>query len=154
MYPNPNVQHVETNVYPNPNVQRLYPNPNVQRLYPSPDPNPNVQPAFILTPMSNVYPTANPNVRHLNVQHEETYKNIIATFTLYLACTYLLTPVVITAMPATCCNSASEPRSAAPYSLSGASRPQLTALTVAALKSHLKHFKLLTSNHRKEIQAS
>ena len=96
MYPNPNVQHEETNIYPNPNVQRLYPNPNVQPapvypvqcLYPNPDPNPNIQPAFILTPMSNVYPTTNPNVRRLNVQHEETYKNIIATFTLYLACTF------------------------------------------------------------------
>ena len=64
---------------------------------------------------------------------------------------YLLTPVVITAMPATRRNSASEPRSAAPYSLSGASRPQLTALTVAALKSHLKHFKLLTTGKKSEL---
>ena len=64
---------------------------------------------------------------------------------------YLLTPVVITAMPATRRNSAREPRSAAPYSLSGASRPQLTALTVAALKSHLKHFKLLTTGKKSEL---
>ena len=64
---------------------------------------------------------------------------------------YLLTPVVITAMPATRRNSASEPRSAAPYSLLGASRPQLTALTVAALKSHLKHFKLLTTGKKSEL---
>ena len=48
-------------------------------------------------------------------------------------------------MPATRRNSASESRSAAPYSFLGVSRLQLTALTVAALKSHLKHFKLLTA---------
>ena len=52
--------------------------------------------------------------------------------------------VVITAMPATCCTTGS----AAPYSLLGASKPQLTALTVAALKSHLKHFKLSTTGKK------
>ena len=31
------------------------------------------------------------------------------------------------------------------YSLAGASKPQLAAFTVAALKSHLKHFKLPTT---------
>ena len=64
---------------------------------------------------------------------------------------YLLTPIVITAIPATRCNPASEPCSAAPYSLSGASRPQLTALTVAALKLHLKHFKLLTTGEKSKL---
>ena len=54
-------------------------------------------------------------------------------------------------MPATRRNSASKPCSAAPYSLLGASRPQLTALTVAALKSHLKHFKLLTTRKKSEL---
>ena len=57
--------------------------------------------------------------------------------------------LVITAMPATrcttiCCTTGS----VAPYSLSGASKPQLTALTVAALKSHLKHFKLSTTGKK------
>ena len=54
-------------------------------------------------------------------------------------------------MPATRRNSASKPCSAAPYSLLGASRPQLTELTVAALKSHLKHFKLLTTRKKSEL---
>ena len=64
---------------------------------------------------------------------------------------YLLTPVVLTAMPATRRSSANEPSSAAPYSLSGASKPQLTALTVAALKSHLKHFKLPSAGKKSEL---
>ena len=51
-------------------------------------------------------------------------------------------------MPATRCNLASEPGSAAPYSLL---RPQLTILTVAALKSHLKHFKLPTIGKKSEL---
>jgi len=44
-------------------------------------------------------------------------------------------------MPATR-RSATKECPATLYSLSGASKPQLAALTVAALKSHLKHFKL------------
>ena len=61
--------------------------------------------------------------------------------------------VVITTMPATRRTitrrtTGGEPSSAAPYSLSGASKPQLTALTVAALKSHLKHFKLSTTGKK------
>ena len=64
---------------------------------------------------------------------------------------YLLTPIVITAMPATRRSSANELSSAAPYSLSGASKPQLTALTVAALKSHLKHFKLSSAGKKSEL---
>ena len=44
-----------------------------------------------------------------------------------------------------------EPSSAAPYSLLGASKPQLTALTVATLKLHLKHFKLSTTGKKSEL---
>ena len=51
-------------------------------------------------------------------------------------------------MPATCRTTGGGPCSAAPYSLSGASKAQLTALTVAALKSHLKHFKLSTTGKK------
>ena len=54
-------------------------------------------------------------------------------------------------MPATRRNTAGEASSAAPYSLTGASKPQLTALTVAALKSHLKHFKLSTTGKKSEL---
>ena len=58
-------------------------------------------------------------------------------------------------MPATRRNTAGAPSSAAssaaPYSLAGASKPQLTALTVAALKSHLKHFKLSTTGKKSEL---
>ena len=57
--------------------------------------------------------------------------------------------VLITAMPATRRNTADERRSAAPYSLSGASKPQLTAMTVAALKSHLKHLNPHKPNFRR-----
>ena len=39
-------------------------------------------------------------------------------------------------MPATRRTTVNEPSSAAPYSLAGASKPHLTAMTVAALKSH------------------
>jgi len=35
-----------------------------------------------------------------------------------------------------------------PYSLNGATRTQLTSLTVSALKSHLKHFKLHTAGNK------
>jgi len=35
----------------------------------------------------------------------------------------------------------------APYNLTGTSKAQITALTVAALKSHLKHFKLPTTGN-------
>jgi len=45
-------------------------------------------------------------------------------------------------MAATCHTASTEPYSVPPYILSGASESQLNALTVAALKSHLKHFKL------------
>ena len=62
---------------------------------------------------------------------------------------YLL--IVITAMPATRHTTVVEPSTAAPYSLSGASKPQLTTLTVAALKSHLKHFKLSTNGKKSEL---
>ena len=54
-------------------------------------------------------------------------------------------------MPATRRTTVDEPSSTAPYSLSGASKPQLTALTVAALKSHLKHFKLPTTGKKSEL---
>ena len=75
-----NNSNPNTNTNPSRNDGGNNPNPNTNT-------NPNVQPAFILTPMSNGYPTTNPNVRCLNIQHEETYKNIIVTFTLNLACT-------------------------------------------------------------------
>jgi len=48
-------------------------------------------------------------------------------------------------MPATCNGTSDQSRSTAPYSLAGASKPQLAAFAVAALKSHLKHFKLSTT---------
>ena len=54
-------------------------------------------------------------------------------------------------MPATRRNSASEPGSTAPYSLLGALRPQLIILTAAALRSHLKHFKLPTTGKKSEL---
>ena len=54
-------------------------------------------------------------------------------------------------MPATRRATVDEPSSAAPYSLSGASKSHLTALTVAALKSHLKHFKLSTIGKKSEL---
>ena len=76
---------------------------------------------------------------------------ICVTRALYIYAVYLLTPVVLTAMPATRRSSDNEPSSAAPYSLSGASKPQLTALTVAALKSHLKHFKLSPAGKKSEL---
>jgi len=44
--------------------------------------------------------------------------------------------------PATLQTVTEESHHAAPYSLSGASRPQLARMTVTALKSHLKHYKL------------
>jgi len=54
-------------------------------------------------------------------------------------------------MPATRRNSTTEPSSTIPYSLSGAPKSQLTALTVAALKSHLKHFKLPVAGRKSEL---
>ena len=51
-------------------------------------------------------------------------------------------------MPATRCTTVDEPRSTTPYSLLDALQPQLTALTVAALKLHLKHFKLSTTGKK------
>ena len=47
--------------------------------------------------------------------------------------------------------SQAEPSPAIPYSLSSALKPQLTALTVAALKSHLKHFKLSSAGKKSEL---
>ena len=52
------------------------------------------------------------------------------------------------AMPATRWNTAEESRIAAPYSLSGISKPELAELTVSVLKSHLKHFKLSVSGKK------
>ena len=51
-------------------------------------------------------------------------------------------------MPATRCTTSEETRQFLPYSLDGASKAQLTALTVAALKSHLKYFKLQTAGNK------
>jgi len=45
-------------------------------------------------------------------------------------------------MPATRNGTSDQSRSTTPYSLASASKPQLAAFTEAALKSHLKHFKL------------
>jgi len=64
---------------------------------------------------------------------------------------YLLTPVVISAMPETRRNSTIERSSSIPFSLLGASKSQLSALTVAALKSHLKHFKLSVAGRKSEL---
>ena len=59
--------------------------------------------------------------------------------------------VVITVMPATRRTMVDELRSTTPYSLSGALQPHLTALTVAALKSHLKYFMLSTTRKKSEL---
>ena len=58
---------------------------------------------------------------------------------------FLLSCVVDIAMPATRNGTSDQPHATAPYSLAGASKPQLAAFTAAALKSHLKHFKLSVS---------
>lgn len=54
-------------------------------------------------------------------------------------------------MPATRRNTAQASRTAAPYSLSGVSKPELAELTVSALKSHLKHFKLSVSGRKADL---
>jgi len=51
-------------------------------------------------------------------------------------------------MPATRRSAPEETRPTAPYSLTGASKPLLNALTVGALKSHLKHFHLPTTGNK------
>jgi len=45
-------------------------------------------------------------------------------------------------MPATHRIASREARQIPPYTLNGATKAQLVALTVASLKSHLKHYKL------------
>ena len=51
-------------------------------------------------------------------------------------------------MPAACRTTVAEPRSTAPYSVS---ELQLTAMTVAALKLYLKHFKLSTTRKKSKL---
>ena len=58
----------------------------------------------------------------------------------------LSSPAVIIAMPAT--RRASESPAAEPYSLVGAPKSQLAALTVTALKSHLQHYRLPTTGKK------
>ena len=54
-------------------------------------------------------------------------------------------------MPATRRSAPEETRPTAPYSLTGASKPLLNALTVGALKSHLKHFHLPTTGNKASL---
>ena len=51
-------------------------------------------------------------------------------------------------MPATRRTASEETRPTSPYNLDGTSKAQLSALTIAALKSHLKHFKLQTAGNK------
>jgi len=51
-------------------------------------------------------------------------------------------------MPATCHSVPEETHPTAPYSLVGTSKMQLNALTMTALKLHLKHFRALTTGNK------
>ena len=70
---------------------------------------------------------------------------LIFLYFCYVAFLFLLSRIVDIAMPATRNGTSDQPRATAPYSLAGASKLQLAAFTAAALKSHLKHFKLSVS---------
>ena len=67
------------------------------------------------------------------------------TSLLLISSPYQIVPPINTAMPATRNGTSDQSHSTAPNSLAGASKLQLGAFTVAALKSHLKHFKLSTT---------
>ena len=60
----------------------------------------------------------------------------------------LLTPTVISAIPVTRRKASNNSPPMEPYSLRGIPKAQLTALTVATLQSHLKHFKLSTQGKK------
>jgi len=54
-------------------------------------------------------------------------------------------------MPATRCTTSGETCYTVPYSLADASKAQIASLTAAALKSHLKHFKLPTTESKSAL---